>query len=119
MAWHSVCLISQDGSGANIPATITGNTFYQLDAANLFQDTYGSPLDVASNYVFDSGPGPWLDTSHPFILPPLLAPEPSGAALLPLALLTMAMMRVARRKQAGVTAPAGSRTRSTARQAPA
>jgi hypothetical protein len=108
---------SQDGSGANIPATITGNTFYMLGSGNLFRDADGPPFDIASDNVFDPGPGPALDTSAPYSVPPLLVPEPGGAALLPLALLAMATIRVARRKLAGVTVLAGSRKGSTGRQA--
>jgi hypothetical protein len=70
---------SQDGSGANIPATITGNTFYMLGSGNLFRDADGPPFDIASDNVFDPGPGPALDTSAPYSVPPLLVPEPSRA----------------------------------------
>lgn len=111
---------SQDGSGANIPATITGNTFYNLGPAKLFQDANAPPYNVASNNIFDTGADPQLDTSHPFEVPPLLAPEPSGATLLPLALLVAALTRAARRKRAlRLTAPVGSPTGSTVRPASA
>jgi len=84
---------SQDGSGKNIPALIKQNMFYGLAAPDLFNDQFGPPFDQSLNNAFASGPGPEFDTSHPFSVPPLSAPEPSGATLLPLALLATVVLR--------------------------
>lgn len=84
---------SQSGLGQNIPATISGNTLYDVATSSLFVDKYGLPHDLATNNTFISGPGPALDTSHPFSVPPLPAPEPSGLSLLPFAMLASAVLR--------------------------
>jgi Right handed beta helix region len=73
---------------ANVPATITGNTFYNLSQSNLFVDYYGPPPDNASNNVFLPGPGPALDTS-----PGYDVAEPASGAVLLFAVLSVAMIR--------------------------
>lgn len=81
------------GSGASVPATIAGNTFYGVDAPNLFQDDNKPPFDIASNNVFFQGPGPALDTSPGFDVP-----EPASGAALMFAVLGVALVRYARRR---------------------
>jgi hypothetical protein len=77
---------------ANMPATISGNTFYGIDEPNLFQDDFVPPFDIASNNAFLSGSGPPLDTSPGFDVP-----EPASVVLLMFAVLGVAMVRYARR----------------------
>lgn len=72
---------STDANNHNIPATIADNTFYGLTAPSLYFDASGPPFDLASNNVFATGPGPELDTSHPFNEPAIPAPEPSSATM--------------------------------------
>jgi hypothetical protein len=76
---------------ANIPATIDGNTLYNLGTSNLFSDEFGPLFDNASNNVFLSGPGPTLDTS-----PGYDVIEPGGLALLQVAVIGSAMTRLRR-----------------------
>jgi Hint domain len=58
---------SKDANGKNIPATFTANTFYGMTAAVVSHDAFGPPPDVVEpDNVFAGGPGPALDTSHPF-----------------------------------------------------
>jgi hypothetical protein len=75
--------------GANIPAIINGNTFYNIDQPNLFQDDFGPPFDIASNNLFPGGPGPALDTSRGFDVA-----EPASVAVLLFAALGVAALRV-------------------------
>ncbi len=81
---------SDDGS--NIPAVITGNTLFNVDEPNLFQDASGPPFDTASNNSFLPGSGPALDTSPGFDVP-----EPSSVLLFTVALLSVALVRWVRR----------------------
>ena len=73
---------------ANVPATITGNTFYNVDQPNVFSDEFGPPFDVASNNTFLFGATPPLDTSPGFDVP-----EPGCAVVLLFAVMSMAMLR--------------------------
>jgi hypothetical protein len=73
---------------ANIPATITGNTLYNVEQPNLYQDNFGPPLDTVSNNVFPSGPGPALDTS-----PGYDVAEPASVAMFLFAVLGVAALR--------------------------
>jgi hypothetical protein len=75
---------------ANIPATITGNTFYNVDEANLYQDNFGPPYDIAFNNTFLPGPGPTLDTS-----PGYDVAEPASVVMFLFAMLSVAAMRFA------------------------
>jgi hypothetical protein len=76
-------------SNANVPATITGNTFYNVDEPNVFSDEFGPPFDVASNNTFSFGATPPLDTSPGFDVP-----EPASIAVLLYAVLgTVAIRR--------------------------
>ncbi|MGH7042346.1 MAG: hypothetical protein ACREFY_09455 [Acetobacteraceae bacterium] len=101
---------SQDGSGANIPATVSGNTLYNIPLANLYQDNFGPPYDNVSNTIVASGAAPPLDTSHPFAVS-----EPASAWLLPVALLATAVLRRVRpRGRARVRSRNGSPARTSA-----
>jgi hypothetical protein len=73
---------------ANVPALITGNTFYNISEGNLFVDDYGPPPDCAYNNIFLPGPGPTLDTS-----PGYDVPEPSGVVTLLFAVLSVILAR--------------------------
>lgn len=81
---------------ANVPATIDGNTLYNLGTSNLFSDKFGPPFDNASNNVFLSGPGPTLDTSPGYDVPGFDVIEPGGLALLLVAVIGIAMARLSR-----------------------
>jgi hypothetical protein len=78
---------------ANVPALITGNTFYNITEGNLFVDDYGPPPDYAYNNAFLPGPGPTLDTSPGFDVP-----EPASFAMFLFAVLSVAMIRHSLRK---------------------
>ena len=82
---------------ANIPAVITGNTFYNVDPSNLFEDDFGPPFDQASNNVFLPGPGPALDTS-----PGYDVPEPASVAVLLFAVFSVSMLLIRKRSPAHV-----------------
>ena len=94
---------------ANIPATITGNTIYGINEPNLFQDNFGPPFDLASNNSFLSGPAPALDTSPGFDVS-----EPSSIVVLLFAVLSVAMLRCARRLPLFPVLLSASRTRRAA-----
>jgi hypothetical protein len=80
---------SDPDGGGNVPALITGNTFYNIDPGNFFVDYNAPPYDVASNNVFLFGAGPTLDTS-----PGYDVPEPASVVVLLFAVLSMATMRL-------------------------
>jgi hypothetical protein len=86
---------TQDANNANIPATITGNTFYNIASADLFQDAHGPPYDIATSNIFSTNPAPPLDTS-----PGYATPEPGSFLLLSVGLLRVAMLRHKRRRRA-------------------
>jgi Right handed beta helix region len=76
-----------------IPATIAGNTLYDVGVPNLYQDEFGPPYDIALNNVFITGAAPSLDTSPGYSID---APEPAGIAMLLFgcfALLSIRLMR--------------------------
>jgi len=76
------------GYNGNVPALITGNTFYGLGPGNLFADDNGPPYDVASDNLFPGGAGPTLDTS-----PGYDVPEPASVAMMLFAVLILAIVR--------------------------
>jgi hypothetical protein len=79
---------SNPDGGGNVPALITGNTFYNIDPGNFFVDDNAPPSDIASNNLFLTGTGPTLDTS-----PGYDVPEPASVLVLLFAVLSVATMR--------------------------
>jgi hypothetical protein len=77
---------TQDLNGDTIPATITGNTLYGIDASDQYNDIYALPNDMASCNVFVPGPPP--DTPLACSLP-----EPSSGVVLLLAAVATGLVR--------------------------
>lgn len=112
----AVGLLNQSDAGGhvNVAATICNNSFYGYAQAALFEDLYAPP-DTATGNVFLTGPAPALDTSSPVNF---AVTEPSGAALLPLALLGVASLRRLSARSRATAPRESSATRSAGRTRP-
>ena len=75
-----------DGSGG--PVTVSGNTFYGIDPAATLVNQTGGPATLTGNTYAALGAAPALDVSPPFAVL-----EPQTAALLPMALLAVTILR--------------------------
>ena len=76
---------SRDGpSGVANPATITGNTFYEVQA--IHQTVFGPSLPTLADNTMLAGPGPAISSAHPFVFGAVAVLEPGTATLLATAL---------------------------------